>query len=87
MAGARHPRRAVVAGAVTRLRPVDRQQILRIRTPPLSPACVVIDSLAEHVADQQFDRLERKLDRFIDTQLRTNDLTERRLTRLENAQR
>ena len=48
---------------------------------------MVIDSLAEHVADQQFDRLERKLDRFIDTQLRTNDLTERRLTRLENAQR
>ena len=31
-----------------------------------------------------FGRLERKLDQFIDTQSRTNELVERRLTRLES---
>lgn len=35
--------------------------------------------------DQRFNRLERKLDQFIDTQSKTNELAERRLTRLENA--
>ena len=33
--------------------------------------------------DSRFDRLERKLDRFIDTQSKTNTLVERRLTALE----
>ena len=32
-----------------------------------------------------FDRLEWKLDRFVDAQLQTNELVDRRLTRLENA--
>ena len=35
--------------------------------------------------DSRFNRLERTLDQFIDTQSRANELTERRLTRLENA--
>jgi hypothetical protein len=33
--------------------------------------------------DGRLARIERKLDQFIDTQSRTNDLVERRLTRLE----
>ena len=33
--------------------------------------------------DGRFDRLERKLDQFIDVQSRTNALVERRLTALE----
>ena len=33
--------------------------------------------------DHRFDRLERKLDQFIDTQSTTNTLVERRLTALE----
>ena len=33
--------------------------------------------------DRRFDRLERKLDQFIDTQSRTNTLVERRLQGLE----
>jgi archaellum component FlaC len=33
--------------------------------------------------DGRFDRLERKLDQFIDTQSKTNELVERRLTALE----
>ena len=33
--------------------------------------------------DSRFDRLERKLDQFIDVQSRTNALVERRLTALE----
>jgi hypothetical protein len=32
----------------------------------------------------RFGRVERKLDQFIDTQTRTNDLVDRRLTRLES---
>ena len=35
--------------------------------------------------DSRFNRVERTLDQFIDTQSRANELTERRLTRLENA--
>ena len=35
--------------------------------------------------DSRFNRLERKLDQFIDTQSKTNELTERRLARLESA--
>ena len=35
--------------------------------------------------DSRFERLERKLDQFIDTQSKTNELTERRLIRLESA--
>jgi hypothetical protein len=34
-------------------------------------------------ADGRFNRLERKLDQFIDTQSRANQLVERRLTALE----
>jgi hypothetical protein len=33
--------------------------------------------------DGRFDRLERKLDQFIDTQSKTNELVEHRLTALE----
>ena len=33
--------------------------------------------------DGRFDRLERKLDQFIDTQSKTNELVERRLNALE----
>ena len=35
--------------------------------------------------NSRFNRLERKLDQFIDTQSKTNELTERRLIRLESA--
>ena len=35
--------------------------------------------------DQRFNRLEHTLDQFVDTQSKTNELTERRLTRLESA--
>ena len=35
--------------------------------------------------DSRFNRLERKFDQLIDTQSQANELTERRLTRLENA--
>ena len=37
--------------------------------------------------DHRFDRLERKLDQFIDVQLRTNQLVEVRLTALERPER
>jgi hypothetical protein len=35
-------------------------------------------------SDDRFGRLERKLDQFIDVQVRTNDLVERRLRALES---
>jgi hypothetical protein len=35
--------------------------------------------------DGGFSRVERKLDRFIDVQLQTNDLVDRRLRALEEA--
>jgi hypothetical protein len=37
--------------------------------------------------DAGYERLERKLDQFIDVQLRTNDLTDRRLRALEARRR
>lgn len=37
--------------------------------------------------DEGFTRLERKLDQFIDVQLTTNDLVDRRLRALESGQR
>jgi hypothetical protein len=54
-------------------------------------AVLVMDTLrgemnarSAHV-DSRFDRLERKLDQFIDVQLQNNALTDRRLARLESA--
>jgi len=34
--------------------------------------------------ETRLDRIERKLDQFIDTQTKTNELVERRLTRFES---